>query len=574
MVEKIIIKNGIVFDPLNNVHGEKKDIFIKDGVISEEFPESDAKVIDASNKVVMPGGVDIHTHIAGAKVNSGRLFRPEDHIKDAVARTNMTRSGTGYSVPSTFVTGYRYAKMGYTTLTEPAMPPLKARHTHEEFLDLPIVDKLAFPLFGNNWFVMEYIKNGDFDKLKAYVAWLLKATKGYAVKIVNPGGVESWGWGKNVESLDDNVLYFEVTPRQILEGLSKVNEELGLPHTIHVHGNNLGHPGNYEYTLETFEALKKTKPNRKMGTVMHFTHVQFNSYGGTNWKDMSSGAADIAEYLNKNKHISVDTGQVIFTNTTTMTADGPWEFALHRIGGISPWGAKPGIKWVNGQVESECGSGLTPYIFNPKNATNSLQWAIGLEVLLLMKDPQRIFLTTDHPNGGPFIYYPTIISWLMNKKKRDELLKSINKNAMNKSHLIDIDREYTLDEIAWISRAGTARCLGLERKGHLGIGADGDVAIYDLNPNEKDGKVIEKAFSNALYTIKSGRVAVKKGIVTTTEFGNTIYTDVTDRVKPDLLESVIDDIKSAWPMRYSINYGNYNVQDVFIPKPYVIKSKN
>jgi formylmethanofuran dehydrogenase subunit A len=568
-----IIKNGIVFDPLNNVLGEKKDIFIADEKVCEEFKDKDANIIDAEGAVVFPGGVDIHSHISGAKVNLGRLFRPEDHIGDAVARTNTTRAGTGYSVPSTFVTGYRYAKMGYTTVVDPAMPPLKARHTHEEFSDTPIIDKLAFPLFGNNWFVMEYIKNGDFEKLKAYVAWLLQATKGYAVKIVNPGGVESWGWGKNCESLDEKVLYFEVTPRQILENLAKVNEELGLPHTIHVHGNNLGHPGNFQTTLDTYNVVKGIKSSKTRDSVMHMTHAQFNSYAGTDWKDFASGAADVYDYLNKNKHITVDAGQVIFTNTTTMTADGPWEFALYGIGGISPWGNKPGIKWINGQVEGECGSGLTPYVFNPKNGVNSIQWATGLELLLGVTNPQQIFLTTDHPNGGPFIYYPTIISWLMSKKTRDKKLANINKAATSKSGLKDMDREYTLEEICWITRAGTSKCLGLEQKGHLGVGADGDVAIYRIDPNEKDGKKIEDAFSDAAYTIKGGQVVARDGKIVKSFLGNTIYSDVTDKIKPDMLDSVIDDIKAVWDSRYSINYANYAVQEVYVENPVKVTSQ-
>lgn len=570
-MSKLIIKNGVVFDPLNNINGEKKDIFIQDGKVSEEFSEKDAEVIDAANKVVMPGGVDIHSHISGAKVNLGRLFRPEDHMSDPIVKTKVTRAGVGYSVPSTFATGYRYAKMGYCTVTEPAMPPLKARHTHEEFEDTPIIDKMAFPLFGNNWFVMEYIKNGDFDKLKAYVAWLLKVTKGYAVKIVNPGGVESWGWGKNCETLDDKVLYFEVTPREILENLSKINEELGLPHTIHVHGNNLGHPGNADFTRETFDALKKTKPSNGRDSVMHFTHAQFNSYGGTSWKDLCSGAHDVADYLNNNKHVTVDAGQIIFSNTTTMTADGPWEYQLHHIGGISPWGVKPGIKWINGQVESECGSGLTPYVFNPKNSTNSIQWTVGLELLLLVKSPEQIFLTTDHPNAGPFIHYPTIIKWLMNKKSRDDKLNSINDDAKSRSQLIDIDREYTLNDIAWITRAGTAKCLGIaDAKGHLGIGADGDVAIYDIDTNEKDGDKIEKSFSDAHYTIKSGQVVSRDGEILKTPLGQTMYTDVTGKIKPDLMDSIVDDVRSLWKTRYSINYDNYPVQEIYCHNAKVI----
>ena len=56
-----ILKNGIVFDPANNIDGEKKDILIKDGYIVSEVSK-DAKIIDVTNKLVMPGGVDLHSH--------------------------------------------------------------------------------------------------------------------------------------------------------------------------------------------------------------------------------------------------------------------------------------------------------------------------------------------------------------------------------------------------------------------------------------------------------------------------------------------------------------------------------
>ncbi len=87
--------------------------------------------------VVMPGGVDMHCHIAGPKVNLARKMRPEDHRNDVMPRTSITRSGTGGSVPSIFTTGYRYAMMGYTTAFDAAVAPLVARHVHEEFNDTP-----------------------------------------------------------------------------------------------------------------------------------------------------------------------------------------------------------------------------------------------------------------------------------------------------------------------------------------------------------------------------------------------------------------------------------------------------
>ena len=103
--------------------------------------------------------------------------------------------------------------MGYTFVMEAAMPPLYSPHIHEEIHDTPIIDEAALPVFGNNWFVMDYIKKGEVENTAAYIAWLLKTTKGFGVKCVNPGGTAAWGWGLNCLTLDDPVPYFEVTPR-------------------------------------------------------------------------------------------------------------------------------------------------------------------------------------------------------------------------------------------------------------------------------------------------------------------------------------------------------------------------
>ncbi len=252
----LLIKNGFVFDPLNGINGEKMDIAIKNGKIVEKVHAHRGKVIDATGLTVMPGAVDIHTHIAGAEVNTGRMIRPEDHVKDVVRKTSMTRSGVGYSIPSTFVTGYRYSKMGYTTIMNPSMPPLEAKHTHEELNDTPLLDKASYPLLGDWWFVLEYLQKGNLEECAKYVAWMMGTSKGYAIKIVNPGGLEAWGFGKNVHSIDDTIPGYCLTPRDLIRGLVKVNKMLNLPHSIHLHTNNLGLPGNYVTTLDTMKALE------------------------------------------------------------------------------------------------------------------------------------------------------------------------------------------------------------------------------------------------------------------------------------------------------------------------------
>ena len=558
MSGEIAILNGTVFDPANRIFGERMDIFVKDGKIVSSV-SSKAQRIDASGRVVMPGGVDIHSHIAGSKVNSGRLLRPEDHRKDVEAKTSTTHSGVGYSIPSTYTTGYRYAKMGYTTVFEPATPPLKTRHTHEELDSTPIIDKGCFPLFGNNWFVMEYLRDGKVEDCATYVAWMLKALKGYAIKIVDPGGVEVWGWGKFLRHLDEKVTYFDVTPREIVRGLCKVNRLLNLPHPIHVHTNNLGNPGNYTTTIETMDSVRDMAGGGK--PIIHITHVQFTGFSGSSWLNLGSGAPEIAEYVNRHDHVSVDLGQIIFGDTTTMTADGPFQYFLHML---------TDNKWVNMDVEAETGSGIVPFQYKRSNYVNAIQWGIGLELALLIEDPWRVFMTTDHPNGGPFTSYPRVIAWLMSRKARERTLSKINRTARRRLTLPSIEREYTLEEIATITRAAPARSLGLKDKGHLGLGADADIAIYDINPSNMDvltGKPskLRRAFGQAYYTIKNGEVVVRDGKILKTPFGRTFY--VESQTKPEMESNLLRSIEAKFRDYYTVGLENYQINESYLRNP-------
>ncbi|MDD1687487.1 formylmethanofuran dehydrogenase subunit A, partial [Methanoregula sp.] len=383
---EIIVKGGFIIDPTRKIDGDVGDVAIKDGKIVDKVGSS-AKVIDAKGKIVMAGGVDVHSHVAGPKVNAGRLMRPEDKLRSGVCMSGMAqkngyRMESGFSIPSVFKTGYDYARMGYTFVMEAAMPPLLAPHTHEEIHDTPIIDEAALPVFANNWFIMEYIKKGEVENTAAYIAWLLKTTKGYGVKLVNPGGTAAWAWGLNCLSLNDQVPYFDVTPGEIIKGLMEANEYLGLPHSIHVHQNNLGNPGNYPDTLESLKLAEGVKTHNKFGReqVLHSTHLQFHSYGGEGWKDFCSKAKEVMDYVNKQKNITIDLGCVTLDETTTMTADGPFEHHLHGLNHL---------KWTNVDVEMETAAGIVPYIYDKNVTPNAVQWATGLELALYAKDLNR-----------------------------------------------------------------------------------------------------------------------------------------------------------------------------------------
>jgi formylmethanofuran dehydrogenase subunit A len=537
------ISGGTVYDPLHGIDGLVRDIWIQGGKIvdapSDPLVRPD-RTLDATGLVIMPGGIDMHCHIAGPKVNMARRMRPEEkRLARPVMRTASTHSGTMGSVPSTFATGYKYAGMGYTTAFDAAIPPLAARHVHEEFDDTPCIDKGFYVLVGNNHYIMQAIQDQEPERLKAFLGWLLSAAKGYAPKIVNPGGVEVWKQqqGGNVSGLDSLVEYFNVTPRQIIGSIARAAEELKLPHRVHIHANNLGLPGNWTTTLETMRALE--------GRGGHMTHIQFHSYGGGGGDEntFNSKTAELAEYVNAHRNITCDVGQVMFGGTTSMTGDSPLGYYLSNIFKS---------KWFSSETEMEAGCGMAPIEYKNKNLIHSLQWAIGLEWYLLVQDPWRVVMSTDHPNGGSFMAYPQIIRLLMDRTWRADVLKTVNPLVRERSTLADLDREYSLYEICIITRSGPAKILGLQNKGHLGPGADADITIYTPHENK------ETMFEMPRHVIKAGQMIVELGEVRDPMRGKTLH------VSPDYDRGVEADIAAWFEKYYSIRFRNYPVSEDYM----------
>jgi formylmethanofuran dehydrogenase subunit A len=531
------LTGGTVHDPANGVDGEVRDICIEDGRIVRTLPEG-APRLDVEGMVVMPGGVDIHSHLASSSCNHARRLLPEEHAADPAPRpsldesTGSPRSGTGGTVPTTFTTGYRYAGLGYTTVFDAAVAPAMARHSHAELDDTPCVDGGFFVLMGNDEYLLRQVAAGERERARDYAAWVLGSTGGYAIKIVNPGGIEAWKSGqRNLNGLDDALGGQAITPRAILETLADAANALKLPHPVHIHCNNLGIPGNAAVTLATMQALA--------GRRAHFTHLQFHAYGGPGW---SSAARPLIEYVNSHTEVSVDVGQVMFGPATTVTADGPVEYLLHK---------SSGRKWVNIDIELETGCGIVPLLYKDKAAVTALQWAIGLELFLLSADPWRVVLSTDHPNGGSFLSYPQLIQLLMDRGVRDQRLKQVNSKLLAGSTLADgLAREYTLNEIAIVTRAGPARLLGLPHKGHLGPGADADVTVYIRNPD------IAAMFATPRYVVKAGALMVEEGQLRRAPAGRRLH------VRPGYDEAVLSDLRRHFDAYSTISFENYPVRGI------------
>jgi formylmethanofuran dehydrogenase subunit A len=233
------------------------------------------------------------------------------------------------------------------------------------------------------------------------------------------------------------------------------------------------------------------------------------------------------------------------TETRAEMRGGPGEVKIRELS--MPEG-RPAKCRVFSEMTMEPGCGIVPYTYKETAAVAAVQWAVGLELFLLSAGPWRVVLSTDHPNGGSFMAYPELIRLLMDRTYRDDQLKRVNEKLLAGSALLDgISREYTLNEIAIVTRAAPARILGLKSKGHLGAGADADVTVYASDPD------VSRMFATPRYVVKAGAVVVDEGQLRRAPTGRRLH------VRPGYDAQVERGLREFFDRYSTIAFENYPV---------------
>jgi formylmethanofuran dehydrogenase subunit A len=516
------VKGGRIVDPANG-RDAIGDIWMRDGRIVAAPADGRADhEYDAGGKIVMAGAIDIHSHIAGSNVNTARLLLPEQHRATLPRPEQTPLSTAGWS---TFATGCLYAGMGFTTVVEPAVAPHYALHAHLELADIPIIDKAMLAVLGNDDSLLGMLHARESAAaIGDYVAWTLQTTRAVGIKVINAGGAAAFKANVRSFSLDDVVPHYGMSSRAIVKALQHAVHDLGVPHPLHVHCNNLGLAGNAATAAATIEAAE--------GVPLHLAHLQFYGYGKEGPRGFSSAAAQLAEQVNRTKEVTIDVGQVMFGQTVTISSDVLRQFNARNQ-------ARP-RKWVIFDGDGN-GGGVVPYNYRENDFYNAVQWAVGLELFLLIDDPWRVFFTTDHPNGAPFTTYPELFALLMDRELRAQWIAKLPQEAMATTTLPSIAREYSLLDIAIMTRAAPAKLLGLADRGHLGVGSVADIAVYTPDADRA------RMFRAAALVFKDGELVVRDGRVTHYRFGRALT------VRPDYDRAMVKRMHDYYEARYGLS---------------------
>ena len=374
------------------------------------------KEYDVRGRVVMAGAIDPHTHIGGGKVTIARTLMPEDHEKDEVAHTALTRAGTGHALPSTMITGYRYAEMGYTACFEPAMLPANARQAHMELADTPLLDKGAFVMLGSDDLLLRQIAAKHELRAHQGLYRLDHARRaGDRGQGGQPGGISAFKFNQRKLDLDEKHVYYGITPRDIILTLAR------------------GLLGARRHASAARARLQPRHPGQRRDDARDHP------------RDGRPAAAPDAHPVPQLRHRgrpsllvrrradrrarSPSTRTSRSTSARSCSARRARRPATACASTTAPRTPTRSVGW-SWTSSATPAAASCPFRYRDKSYVTRCSGRSGSRRSFWCEDPWRIFLTTDHPNGAPFYTYPHLIRLLMDRGFRDDMMQKVNQDAL------------------------------------------------------------------------------------------------------------------------------------------------
>ncbi len=543
-MNKLIIKNGLVFDPINDINGETKDILIESGKIVEKFSsESNVKEINAKNRSVIPAALDIHTHIASQQTNWARLLGSNNkkfqENWEGLTLKNITRN---------------YISNGYTFILEANVFPSLARETIFNFKQIPVLDKAMLLNVSNLWPLELEFQRKKIDEMAVFLSDLLSKTYGFGFKVYNPFENEIWNFKELRDDLTQQGRLYNFSTMDVYENLLRCNEKLGMPHSLHAHiegYENATGKNNLFVILEKIKSLNLT-PNQYIGRdhIFHIAHANTYNYDGDN--------ENLINFLNENHDFYIDLAFLSFNPINPLiTSD---RRLIHSM--LTSDIIDNPHKLISSAIEFEGDYFISMRNLNKNNYVNCNLWANAIDLALNIKNKFQVSFSLNFPNYANISDIPEIATWLTSKEARDNFMKDMNTDFLNNHPLANDDKELKFPELIWLTRISPAKSLGLSRiKGNLGLDADGDLNILDTNINEidlsKDHRKLRNALQNIEYVIKSGVIVKKQNEFNFSHNGSIFWSNGKVNVKEK--DFIMSKKKEFYQKYSSLFYDSYKV---------------
>jgi len=539
-MSKLLLKNGTIFDPFNNIAGEIKDILIEEGKIVEKFSnEKDVKEIDGKNKTIIPSAIDIHSHIASQQLSWIRLLGTKN-AKFKQEWKGLTFENIAKS----------YISNGFTFIVEANVFPSLVKQTIFNLKQIPVIDKAMLLNLSNYWPLELEFQRGMEEEATIFLSDLLDKTKGFGFKVYNPFEAENWNFQKLRENLSQKGRLYNFNPIDIYEKFVRYNEKLRLPHSIHAHiegYENIEGKKNLNLLLDKIQSLELSPISDKTSKfeknqIFHLAHASSYNIDGDN--------DNILSLLNSNDKFDLDLGfcgfneiNPLITNDRRLINSLQINVNTHKL--------------IRSAVEFEGDTFATFRNFDKKNKIHCNIWANALDLALNIKNMWQMQFSINFPNYAMVEDIPEIITWLISKEARANFMKNLNQESLKNHNLNNSNKELNFNDIVILSRSSPAKSLGIGfYKGNLGIGSDGDLNILDININEinlsKEYKKLASSLRNIEFVIKDGEI-IKKGSNFNLKNNGKLFWSK-GRTKIEKKPSVINKKEEFFQKYYSIFY--------------------
>ncbi|MFX0076034.1 MAG: amidohydrolase family protein [Candidatus Hermodarchaeota archaeon] len=543
-MNKLMVKNGFVFDPLNKIEGEIKDILIEDGKVVDKFSNNNnVKELDASGKTVVPAAVEIHAHVASQQLNWVRLLSSNNQ--------DFQNLWHGLSLNTI---AENYISNGYTFILEANVFPSLAKQTVFDLIRLPVLDKAYLLNPSNLWALeLEYQKE-MVEEGAIFLSDLLEKVKGFGLKAYNPFEAENWNWKVVRENITEKGRLFNFSPMNVYEKLPKFVEYLGLPHSIHAHIEGYESQVSKDNLLTILAKIKtlglKANPKNGFGIkraqIFHLAHASSYNLDGDN--------SELTRFYNENPDFDMDLGFLGFNALNPLiTSD------RHLIRTLT--NTVDSSRVVRSSIESEGDSFATLRTFSKKKKDDCVLWANAIDLALNIA-PWQLQFSVNYPNYADITNVPEIASWLISTSAREHFMKDMDALFLKENSLKSNEKEMTFNDFVILTRSSPAKSLGIGNiKGNLGVGADGDLNVLNLNLSDidisSDYEKFKLALSNLEYVIKAGEVIKNHEKINLNGSGKIFW--ASGKTEKRDTKSILAK-KAAYYQKYSSNfYDSYNI---------------
>ncbi|MFX0177405.1 MAG: amidohydrolase family protein [Candidatus Hodarchaeota archaeon] len=539
-MSKLIIKNGIVFDPFNSIEGETKDILIEEGKVVEKFSnETNVKEIDANNKTVIPSAIDIHSHIASQQLAWIRLLGTKN-----VKFQQIWKGLTYENIAKTYISS------GFTFVVEANVFPSLIKQTIFDLKQIPVLDKAILLNLSNYWPLELEFQRGMEEEATIFLSDLLDKTKGFGFKVYNPFEAENWNYQKIRENLSQKGRLYNFNPIDIYEKFIRYNERLRLPHSIHAHiegYENIEGKENLNMVLEKIQSLELSSlplngSKFDRSQIFHLAHASSYNVDGDN--------NNIVSLLNGNEKLDLDLGFCGFNEINPLiTNDRRLIHSIQNNGN--------NYKLIRSAVEFEGDTFATFRTFNKKNKAHCNMWANALDLSLNIKNIWQLQFSLNFPNYAMVNDIPEIITWLISKEARENFMKELNQESLKNHNLKNTNKELNFNDIVILTRSSPAKSLGIGYyKGNLGNGSDGDLNILNINVNNinlsKDYQKLASSLRSIEFVIKEGEIIKKRDNYDLKNYGKLFWSK--GRTKIERKPSILNKKEDFFQKYYSIFY--------------------